>query len=46
MSVGIARRVAHFAGLGGEKVTIPQVIETEIPAGALDNVVRTVTEKS
>jgi hypothetical protein len=36
--------VQHLAGLLGTKVTITIEIEAEIPSGAPDNVVRTVTE--
>jgi predicted AAA+ superfamily ATPase len=36
--------IAHLAGLGGAKVTVTLEIEAEIPAGAPENVVRTVTE--
>ena len=36
--------VQHLAGLLGAKVTITVEIEAEIPSGAPDNVVRTVTE--
>ena len=38
--------IAHLAGLGGAKVTVTLEIEAEIPAGAPENVVRTVTENS
>ena len=38
--------IAHLAGLVGAKVTVTLEIEAEIPAGAPDNVVRTVTENS
>ncbi len=44
-SAKIASSVAqHLAGLLDAKVTIPVEIEAEIPTGAPDNVVRTVTE--
>jgi hypothetical protein len=36
--------IAHLAGLSGAKVTVTLEIEAEIPAGAPENVVRTVTE--
>jgi hypothetical protein len=36
--------VQYLSGLLGSKVTITVEIEAEIPAGAPDNVVRTVTE--
>jgi predicted AAA+ superfamily ATPase len=38
--------VAHLDGLVGSKVTVTLEIEAEIPDGAPDNVVRTVTENS
>jgi predicted AAA+ superfamily ATPase len=38
--------IAHLAGLVGAKVTVTLEIEAEIPAGAPDGVVRTVTENS
>ncbi len=38
--------IAHLAGLVGAKVTVTLEIEAEIPAGAPDHVVRTVTENS
>jgi hypothetical protein len=38
--------IAHLAGLVGAKVTVTIEIEAEIPSGAPDNVVRTVTENS
>lgn len=38
--------VTHLVGLVGSKVTAALEIQAEIPAGALDNVVRTVTENS
>ncbi len=38
--------IAHLAGLVGAKVTVTLEIEAEIPAGAPDRVVRTVTENS
>jgi len=37
--------IAHLSGLVGSKVTITLEVEAEIPAGAPDHVVRTVTEK-
>jgi len=36
--------IAHLSGLVGAKVTVTLEIEAEMPAGAPDNVVRTVTE--
>jgi hypothetical protein len=36
--------VQHLAGLLGAQVTVTVEIEAEMPAGAPDNVVRTVTE--
>jgi hypothetical protein len=36
--------VQHLAGLLGAKVTITVEVDADIPAGAPDNVVRTVTE--
>ena len=36
--------IAHLVGLTGAKVTVTLEIEAEIPAGAPENVVRTVTE--
>jgi hypothetical protein len=36
--------VQHLAALLGAKVTVTIEIEAEIPSGAPDNVVRTVTE--
>jgi len=36
--------IAHLAGLVGAEVTVTLEIEAEIPAGAPDHVVRTVTE--
>jgi predicted AAA+ superfamily ATPase len=36
--------IAHLAGLVGAKVTVTLEIEAEIPAGAPDHVIRTVTE--
>ncbi len=36
--------IAHLAGLVGAKVRVTLEIEAEIPSGAPDNVVRTVTE--
>ncbi len=38
--------IAHLAGLVGSEVTVTLEIEAEIPSGAPDNVVRTVTENS
>ena len=38
--------VAHLSGLPRAKVTVTLEIEAEIPEGAPDNVVRTVTENS
>ena len=38
--------VAHLSGLVGAKVTVTLEIEAEIPSGAPDHVVRTVTENS
>ena len=38
--------VAHLSGLVGAEVTVTLEIEAEIPGGAPDNVVRTVTENS
>jgi hypothetical protein len=38
--------IAHVAGLVGAKVTVTIEVEAEIPAGAPENVVRTVTENS
>ena len=38
--------VSHLAGLVGANVTVTLEIEAEIPSGAPENVVRTVTEKS
>jgi hypothetical protein len=38
--------IAHLAGLVGAQVKITLEIEAEIPAGAPENVVRTVTENS
>jgi hypothetical protein len=38
--------IAHLAGLVNAKVSVTLEIEAEIPAGAPDNVVRTVTENS
>ena len=38
--------IAHLAGLVGSKVTVTLEIEAEIPAGAPEHVVRTVTENS
>ena len=38
--------LAHLVGLVGAKVTVTLEIEAEIPAGAPENVVRTVTENS
>jgi hypothetical protein len=38
--------IAHLAGLVGAKVTVRLEIEAEIPSGATEQVVRTVTENS
>ena len=38
--------IAHLSGLVGAKVTVTLEVEAEIPSGAPDNVVRTVTENS
>ena len=38
--------LAHLSGLVGAKVTVTLEIEAEVPAGAPDHVVRTVTENS
>lgn len=38
--------IAHLAGLMGAKVKVTLEVEAEIPSGAPDNVVRTVTENS
>lgn len=38
--------IAHLAGLLGATDTVTLEIEAEIPTGAPDNVVRTVTESS
>ena len=38
--------IAHLSGLPGAKVTVTLEIEAEIPGGAPDHVVRTVTENS
>jgi hypothetical protein len=38
--------VAHFAGLVGAKVTVTLELDAEIPSGASDQLVRTVTENS
>jgi hypothetical protein len=38
--------VSHLSGLVGAKVAVTLEIEAEIPTGAPDNVVRTVTENS
>jgi hypothetical protein len=38
--------VTHLVGLVGSTVRVTLEIEAEIPAGASDNVVRTVTENS
>ena len=35
--------IAHLSGLMGAKVTVTLEIEAEVPSGAPDNVVRTVT---
>ena len=38
--------IAHLAGLVGATVKVTMEEEAEIPSGATDNVVRTVTENS
>jgi hypothetical protein len=38
--------IAHLSGLVDAKVTVTLEVEAEIPSGAPDNVVRTVTENS
>ena len=38
--------IAHLSSLAGAKVTVTLEIEAEVPAGAPDHVVRTVTENS
>ena len=38
--------ISHLAGLVGAKVTVTLEIEAEVPSGAPDHVVRTVTENS
>ena len=38
--------IAHLAGLVGATVTVTLEVEAELPSGAPDNVVRTVTENS
>jgi hypothetical protein len=38
--------IAHLGGLVGAKVTVTLEIEAEIPSGAPEHVVRTVTENS
>ncbi len=38
--------IAHLAGLVGAKLTVTLEVEAEIPSGAPDHVVRTVTENS
>ena len=38
--------IAHLAGLVGAKVRIILEVEAEIPDGAPDNIIRTVTENS
>ncbi len=38
--------IAHLAGLVGAKLTVTLEVEAEIPSGAPDQVVRTVTENS
>jgi hypothetical protein len=38
--------IAHLSGLVGAKVMVTLEVEAEIPSGAPDNVVRTVTENS
>jgi hypothetical protein len=50
--VGINRRsrlgdpIAHLSSLVGSKVTVTLELEVEIPTGAPDHVVRTVTENA
>ena len=36
--------IAHLAGLVGSKLTVTLEIEAEVPSGAPEHVVRTVTE--
>lgn len=36
--------IAHLSGLVGADVTVTLEIQAEVPSGASDNVVRTVTE--
>lgn len=38
--------ISHLAGLIGSRVTVTLEIDAEIPTGAPENVVRTVTENS
>ena len=38
--------IAHLSGLVGAKVTVTLEVEADIPSGAPDHVVRTVTENS
>ena len=38
--------ISHLSGLIGAKVTVTLEIEAEVPSGAPDNVVCTVTENS
>ena len=38
--------ISHFSGLVGAKVTVTLEIAAEVPSGAPDHVVRTVTENS
>ena len=38
--------ISHLYGLMGAKVTVTLEIEAEVPEGAPDHVVRTVTENS
>jgi hypothetical protein len=38
--------IAHLSGLVGAKVTVTLAVEAEVPSGALDHVVRTVTLNS
>ena len=38
--------ISHLSGLVGAKVTVTLEIDTEVPSGAPDHVVRTVTENS
>lgn len=38
--------IVHLSGLVGTKVTVTLEVQAEIPSGAPDHVVRTVTENS